>query len=64
MDRSNELGPYGLYDEVKTKEIGLKAALQGTIAHLEVFITTPMIQKKREGLVLERNRLRSKMGQS
>ena len=58
-DRSKQLGPYGVYTDEKVKEVGLKAAIKATADHLEFLIGTPMVQKKRETLTMELNRLRS-----
>lgn len=60
--RDSELGPFGLYDEQKTKEVGLRKALLDTAEHLDVLISVTKAGKKRDEMILERNRLKARAG--
>lgn len=59
-DRDQQLGPYGLYDAAKTKEVGLKRALLDTAKHLEMGLAQMLDKRKREDAQAEVARLRVK----
>jgi hypothetical protein len=61
MDRSAQLGPFGIYDDVKLKQVGLKAGLQKTAEHLQFLIEKTKPGKKRDDLTVEHNRLKSQI---